>query len=197
MSKSANSLTVRKVTTRHRITVCAQQLTDVHGFDGFTMDELAEAARVSRRTLFNYFPGKLDAVLGTNLAIDAQHLERFRSGGPTGVLLDDLMAIVRHIVDIKEFTTEEAEVARRIIKSDSRLLTTVHHRFEEVADDFAARILEREGPDFGVRRAKLLVTILACLYDFALNDVLEDASGEKELARAYADTLTMLRRLLA
>ena len=48
----------------HRITLTAQRLTDERGLDGFTMDDLAEAVDVSRRTLFNYFPGKVDAVLG-------------------------------------------------------------------------------------------------------------------------------------
>ena len=58
------SATQRKLVTSERITLCAQVLADEHGLDGFTMDELATAADVSRRTLFNHFPGKVDAVLG-------------------------------------------------------------------------------------------------------------------------------------
>ena len=41
-----------------------ERLADDRGFDGFTMDELAAAAAVSRRTLFNHVSGKLEAVLG-------------------------------------------------------------------------------------------------------------------------------------
>ena len=65
MTESAISLREQKRwETSRRITLCAQRLTDAHGIDGFTMDELADAAEVSRRTLFNYFPSKTDAVLG-------------------------------------------------------------------------------------------------------------------------------------
>ena len=65
VSESATGLReLKKVETTRRITLCAQRLTDERGLDGFTMDDLAEAAEVSRRTLFNYFPGKVDAVLG-------------------------------------------------------------------------------------------------------------------------------------
>ncbi|MDN5894329.1 MAG: TetR/AcrR family transcriptional regulator [Nocardioides sp.] len=195
MSESANTLATRKVTRAHRITVCAQKLTDQYGFDGFTMDELAEAAGVSRRTLFNYFPGKLDAVLAMNLSLDQDVIDTFVAGGPGGQLIDDLHELVKHVISIKEFSAQEAQVARRIIKSDSRLLSAVHERFESVTQDFTDRILTREGASFGARRAKVLVTILACLYDVALSEVLDDPSGNRELHQAYAVALDDVRAL--
>ncbi|MDP3890466.1 TetR family transcriptional regulator, partial [Nocardioides sp.] len=77
----------RRHATAHRITQRAQELTLEHGLDGFTMDELADAADVSRRTLFNYFPGKIDAVLGAIPQIDPELLAVFRAGGPHGDLV--------------------------------------------------------------------------------------------------------------
>src|SRR5262245_7061502 len=65
----------RKSSTARRITVCAQRLTDERGFDGFTMDDLAEAAGLSRRTLFNYFPSKADAVLGAGPELDDEFIQ--------------------------------------------------------------------------------------------------------------------------
>ena len=47
----------RRERTLAMIVQRARELTDRHGLDGFTMDDLAEAAGVSRRTLFNYVPG--------------------------------------------------------------------------------------------------------------------------------------------
>ncbi len=81
--------------TSHRITLCAQRLTDEHGHDGFTMDDLADAAEVSRRTLFNYFPSKTDAVLGAPPEIPDAVVDTFRAGGPHGHLIDDLTELVR------------------------------------------------------------------------------------------------------
>ena len=40
--------------TADRITACAQELTEARGLDGFTMEDLAAEAHVSRRTRFNY-----------------------------------------------------------------------------------------------------------------------------------------------
>ncbi|WP_067430224.1 TetR/AcrR family transcriptional regulator [Nocardioides jensenii] len=194
---TTHGLALRKMTTGHRITVCAQQLTDLHGFDGFTMDELAEAAGVSRRTLFNYFPGKLDAVLGNMPDVDEEVLAEFTRGGPEGNLIDDLCSILVHMVSTKEFTRDEAEVARRIVKANHRLMAAAHERFEGVAEKFAALILEREGKEFGARRAHLLISMLACLYGVALNDVLANEDRELELDVAFVEALTTLRDLLA
>ena len=48
MTESATSLREQKRwDTSRRITLCALRLTDQHGLDGFTMDDLAEAARSS------------------------------------------------------------------------------------------------------------------------------------------------------
>src|SRR4051812_12690148 len=81
MSQSATSREGRRQATSYRISVCAQQLTEQHGLEGFTMEELAESAGVSRRTLFNYYPSKIDAVLGASPELTPEALERFRSRG--------------------------------------------------------------------------------------------------------------------
>ena len=83
-----------------RITECAQALTVDRGLDGFTMDDLAEAAGVSRRTLFNYFRSKTDAILGVAPDVPDAAVEAFRSGGPHGDLIDDLIELVRIAVAV-------------------------------------------------------------------------------------------------
>jgi len=82
MSRSATTRSGRRQETSYRISQCAQRLTEDRGLDGFTMDELAEAAGVSRRTLFNYFPGKVDAVLGEAPHISEEALAEFRARDP-------------------------------------------------------------------------------------------------------------------
>jgi AcrR family transcriptional regulator len=197
VSESANSLEARKVTTAHRINVCAQRLTDDRGLDGFTLEDLAEAAGVSRRTLFNYFPTKVDAVLGPGPDIDADLLDEFRAGGPSGVLLDDIEVLLARILDVKPFTREEADVARRVIRSTPRLIVAVHERFEAVTAEFAEVLIAREGESFGRARARILITLLASLYDVALDEVLADPTGRRTMTEAYLDAFRSLRDLFA
>ena len=92
--------------TAHHISACSQLLADERGFDGFTMEELAEAAGVSRRTLFNYFPGKADAVLGEPPRRPGRSsLEEFRNGGPHHDLVKDLGVLAHSVLSGQDRST--------------------------------------------------------------------------------------------
>lgn len=53
----------KKAETREAISLAAVRLTAEHGLDGTTVDDIAAAARVARRTFRNYFPNKESAIL--------------------------------------------------------------------------------------------------------------------------------------
>src|SRR5215510_13401720 len=121
MTESATSLREQKRwETSQRITVCAQVLTDEQGLDGFTMDELADAAEVSRRTLFNYFPSKTDAVLGEHPEIAPAVLETFVAGGPHGDLIEDLAELARSALAAKDTDRATFGRVRRIMCDNPR-----------------------------------------------------------------------------
>ncbi|HYF72879.1 MAG TPA: TetR family transcriptional regulator, partial [Nocardioides sp.] len=86
-ARSCGRRETQKRETELRIHRRALELTDERGLDGWTMDDLAAVSDVSRRTLFNYFPGKVDAVLGGTPELPADALEVFHGGGPTGRLV--------------------------------------------------------------------------------------------------------------
>ncbi|GGO68517.1 TetR/AcrR family transcriptional regulator [Nonomuraea cavernae] len=53
----------KKAETRQAVHEAALRLTVEHGFDAVTVEAIADAANISRRTFSNYFAGKEDAVL--------------------------------------------------------------------------------------------------------------------------------------
>lgn len=196
MAESATTLREqRRWDTSDRITVCAQALTAAHGLDGFTMDELAEAADVSRRTLFNYFPSKTDAVLGAQPELPETDIETFRAGGPSGNLVDDLVELVRIAITAKRPDRDQAGRARRILADEPRLLAAAHQRFEAITLEFTELVLAREGADFGASRARLLLRLHLALLDVALDHFVA-ASDDRSLVELFEDQLRDARALL-
>lgn len=183
--------------TRGRIVRCAQRLCLDSGFDGFTMDELAEEAGVSRRTLFNYFPSKVDAVLGGAQAPDfaseelASVAATFRDGGPHGRLVDDLADLTRHLLATQTIDRESARLRRSVLTSSPRLLQVIHERFEAVALQIVDLVLEREGAGFGPVRARVAVGVLVAVFDAALESFAEGDADGPELVDVFTDHLRL------
>lgn len=183
MSESATTRN-RKQTTA-RIAECAQSLAEQRGLDGFTMEDVAKCAGVSRRTLFNHVSGKLDAVLGAPPAPDPANLIAFRAGGPTGHLADDVKATIAAVLESKDTTPGEWERVRALIASDARLYKAMHDKFARLADFLAEAIREREPERFGALSAKAAATVTLSLFDVALEAVVADPS--RTLAEYFID----------
>ena len=184
------------MTTAHRITECAQRLADQRGFEGFTLEDLAEAAAVSRRTLFNYFPGKLDAVLGPVPVLPEEPLDTFRAGGPHHDLVEDLAVLAHTMLTDEAVGREEVALHRRLLRANPRLLAAAHERFEVLSERLVSEILLREGPAFDAHRARVAVRVLVALFDASLDAFLTEP-GDHELADLFIDSLRTARELLA
>jgi len=181
-------------TTEGRIVEAAQQLADERGgLDGFTMDELAVAAEVSRRTLFNYFPSKVDAVMGPELAIPAAALETFLAGGPSGDMIEDLQALVLAILHDEEI--EAAALARfdRLIHANPVLLAVMKQRFHRLAERVIDAAVERSGGAVPARDARIAVAVLGGVADVAISDYLQDP--DLDFAELYVSAIASVRRL--
>ncbi len=54
----------KRIQMQHALETAATQLVHQHGFDNVTVDDIATEAGVSKRTFFNYFACKEDAIVG-------------------------------------------------------------------------------------------------------------------------------------
>ena len=180
--------------TTLRITRCAQRLADEQGLDGFTMDQLAEEAGVSRRTLFNHFPGKVDAVLGPAATVPADALEVFRQGGPHGELVRDLRDLADAILEAEDIEREDFARLRRLLTANDKLLAATHNRFIELSEQIVQETVVREGAVFGRQRARVAVGILVSLFDTSLDAFLDDTT-RRPLNHHFNDSIRFAREL--
>lgn len=183
MTAAGTKWEARRVETTRRLEWCALELTRDQGFDGWTMDDLATAAEVSRRTVFNYFDSKADVVLGPDHELPDETVAAFVAGGPTGRIFDDLVHIAGEALRDKGADLELVRLRRKVICSDARVLAMAHERFEEITGDAVDLILQRAGEEYGAQRARLLAQLLITIVD----SVIEHA--DIDLARPLPDLL--------
>ncbi len=86
----------------------AQRVLLERGFDETSVDELAAAAGISRRTFFRYFPTKADVLFADSPA----EVERFRAGLAAGGPADSWRVVVtRAVTEALRFAPEDREWA--------------------------------------------------------------------------------------
>lgn len=170
----------RRVHTAHSLTAAARRRTADDGLSGFTVDEICDEAGISRRTFFNYFASKEDAVLGFTTLWDQHEIEeRFTSGGEpeepgvSASLLDDYAALQvdrwtevgltpEHVADLVTATDREPRLLSRLFE---------HVRTRERADIDLVRA--REGLPEGDLRAAVVVQLVSALAGACMGQFLE------------------------
>lgn len=159
------------------------------------MAELAESAGVSRRTLFNYFSGKADAVLGVPPPIPDDLVAEFRSGGPHQNLVKDLGALVSTVLAEKEIDRDDLARYRRLLKNNPKLVVAAQDRLKLISEQMVEEILEREGPTFDTGRARVATAVLMALLDTSLDAFVEETTN-RQLADIFMDHLATAHELL-
>ncbi|TWG93235.1 TetR family transcriptional regulator [Nocardioides sp. J9] len=169
-----NRREAKRLQTMLRLQHCAIRLTLDQGFDGWTIEDLAAAADVSRRTVFNYFEGKAEVVLGPEPEISDELLEAFVGGGPSGRLFDDLVVVAHEATREHELTELDLTQVRDAIINDPHLLRFVHERFELAAEQLGDLVRQREGADFPADRCRTILRLLMACFDDALERTTAD-----------------------
>ncbi len=200
MSQSAISTrrSERKAATASRLTTLARRLTAERGLSGFTIEELCDEVGVSRRTFFNYFPSKEEAVIGVD---ESEQAERFASTflflGSRGwpAVVDDLISIaVEHVRETEHSLDEHAEFITAIGREPkllARFMSVTREREQQIAELIAAR----EGVPTSDPRARAAVLIVGTVLRGAGDSILDPADG-RDFAAAITDSLAALRAVL-
>jgi mycofactocin system transcriptional regulator len=128
-------------TTRAALSHIALQLFIERGFEQTTVDDVAVAAGIGRRTLFRYFPSKNDLPWG-DFDAELTRMRAFLAATPASVSLVD--ALTAAVVEFNRFPPEEIPYHRErmnLLMNVPALLAHSTLRYAEwrgVVTDFAA-----------------------------------------------------------
>jgi TetR/AcrR family transcriptional regulator, regulator of mycofactocin system len=128
-------------TTRHQLQRIALEMFSAHGYDAVTIEALAAAAGISRRTFFRYFSSKADALMA-DFDADVERLRTVLAGSDPG--LPVMGAIRRAVVTVNRYGADDlARLRQRMqLQQDNPALLAngiLHYEaWQAVVAEFAA-----------------------------------------------------------
>lgn len=154
----------KKTETRQAVHEAALRLTVEHGFDAVTVEAIADAANISRRTFSNYFTGKEDALLyGDEQRIRAL-VARIRARPAREAAWPALREAVIELYRERTEPDREWALRTRLARRHPTLLARQLASQAELERDLAVAIAERDGGDpAGVRARVMAATYLTTL----------------------------------
>jgi AcrR family transcriptional regulator len=183
----------KKQRTRETIARAAHELFAARGYHETTLPEIADAADVSTRTIFSYFPSKED-ILFSDFPLMKRALAQALADRPEGQ--DALETVRRFILSLAQ--AEQTEVDQRVrvcIHGDETLRSHLRARIaglEEVTAPAIARDLGASEDDF---RPQVVAASLTAAFN-ALTDRAEGSVKRKspeELAAMVDPIIAFLR----
>ena len=130
----------RRGGSREAIVEAAQRLFLERGFGAVSMDELAEAAGVARRTLYNQFARKEDIFREMLLKVSRQLEEAFPTGIETRGDVEDVLRLIARII-LELHKNPEYLGFLRMVVADSRQFPWIAEEFAAVMDPQTERLI--------------------------------------------------------
>jgi AcrR family transcriptional regulator len=145
----------KKRRTRAAIAAAAMQLFTERGFEAVTVADVARAAEVSEKTVFNYFPAKEDLVFAAGAERRAALVDAVRGRPPGSSVVEPFRALTEAFLDHVERGPVETILAMPRLVRDSRALRDrVLLGWEEEAAMLAPVLAEAAGePEDSIRAA--------------------------------------------
>ena len=173
----------KKLATRQLIAETARRLFAERGFDGVTVAEIAAAADVSQKTVFNYLPTKADLVYWQLEAFEAQILGAIADREPGESALDAFRRFVLQqrglLVEKDPERREELLKLSRVIAESPALVEREQQIFGRFTASLAKLLAEETGAPAGDVASRVaadaMMGVHRALVDYARRRILEGA----------------------
>jgi AcrR family transcriptional regulator len=151
----------KKQQTREALARAGIELFVERGYDATTLAEIAEAAGVSTRTIFAYFPSKED-ILFASFQTMREALARALSERPGG---KDALTTLREFISFGHTKTELDRKLEQIIGSNETLRSHKRARISQLQDLLAAAIADDLGAKPDDFRAQVAAASLTAAFE--------------------------------
>lgn len=165
----------RRQRTAATIRAAAVRLAWTHGLENITTEMISEAAGISARTFFNYFPFREAALAPPDLDFPADSVEKFVNG--SGQLADDLMDLFDPIFAALGDNRETWRQSYILAQTAPKLLAlnnSVYVKFDTAVCDMLA---QRMGKDHKSAETVHLAALIAATVRVGLAIWVESGQG--------------------
>jgi AcrR family transcriptional regulator len=172
---------------RHALTVAAIDLFVAQGYDATTVDEIAAAAGVGRRTFFRYFRSKEDAIFPDHeevlLDIERSLATAVPTQDPVAVACTAVGLVLDHYLADPDVSVKRFSLTRTVPSLRDREVATVD-RYQRVFARYLRERFEAAGDPVADLRASVAAAAVAAAHNHVLRRWLR--SGGKEDVHANA-----------
>jgi AcrR family transcriptional regulator len=192
----------KKRATRDAIATTARRLFAERGFDAVTVAEIAVAADVSEKTVFNHFATKEDLVFAGGEARLAQLQADIAERPPGTSVLDVFRANSEAMLDVVAAgASEDSLVVPRIVRDSPALQERLAAGWERDAATLVAAVAEATGADDGDLEpevvARTLTATLLTIFRATFDGLLAGEDPEELAARMRPQAARAYDRLAA
>jgi AcrR family transcriptional regulator len=173
--------------TRAAITAAARRLFGEQGFDGTTVEQIADAAEVAPRTVFRYFPTKESILFAELDDVRRQILERFDAVDPQADPLPALIAVLEAEADEVQRRLDGLSWGFRIAQEHA---TGRAHAETTLRADTSERLAERLATRLGVDpatdpRPLAWTAVAMALFGAAVKAAAQDETGRTKVRTIF------------
>lgn len=154
-----------------RLQDAALQLFVRHGYEAVTITQIAEAAGLTRRSFFRYFPDKREILFGGSERLAPEIERRLTEGDDQPIGPEEVLPVLGEAGDALLIDRDTQERRRAVIASSRELRERERSKIADVAGGVAAALRHRGTPPAD---AEILGTVYAEIFRSAYDRALSD-----------------------
>jgi AcrR family transcriptional regulator len=185
----------RRLRTAREIQHITLRLIRQNGFEAVTTEMIAQAADISVRTFFNYYPNKEAAAVGPPPQFDMGLVARFQAG--RGAVVADFAELVRGTQEADAPEKDKIHAIHDFLETYPSMVPAFHRSLAHLTAQMAAALVGRLGAD-RTEIAYLLADVLILSMSRSIKVwVQDDAMGFGEMVDLMVEHLTQVGGFLA